>query len=54
MPRILKTRACDADLLEISAYIASDNPIAADALIDTFDEKFQMLAEFPRLGRYRP
>lgn len=54
MPRVVRTKTCDADLFEISAYIAQDNPTAADALIDTFHEKFQMLAEFPGIGRHRP
>jgi toxin ParE1/3/4 len=54
MPRILCTTKCDADLFDLSLYIARDNPSAAEALIDTFHEKFQMLAEFPSVGRQRP
>ena len=54
MSRILRTKTCDADLLEIASYISSDNPAAADALIGTCHEKFLMLADFPSLGRQRP
>jgi len=54
MPRIIRTKTADRDLLEIAAYIARDNPPAADALIDTFHEKFSLLSEFPRLGQERP
>ena len=54
MPRILRTRESDQDLLEIAAYIARDNPRAADALIDKIDQKLQLLAQFAGLGPQRP
>jgi toxin ParE1/3/4 len=53
MPRIVRTPRCDRDLFEIAVYIGRDNPAAADNLIDTIDEKFSLLAQFPRLGRDR-
>jgi toxin ParE1/3/4 len=54
MPRIARTKACDADLFDISVYIARDNAASADALINTFHAKFQLLADFPSMGRRRP
>jgi toxin ParE1/3/4 len=54
MPRILRTRSCDADLFDIAVRIAEHNPPAADALIDVFHRKFGLLAEFPSMGRQRP
>lgn len=54
MPRILRTSSCDADLFDIAVHIAEDNPTAADALIDVFDRKFLLLAEFPTMRRQRP
>jgi len=50
MPRILRTRSCDADLFDIAAHIGEDNPRAADALIDIFNRKFLLRAEFPTMG----
>lgn len=41
-----------ADLLEIVAYIAADNPAAAQALKNSIEEKVDALAEHPKL--YRP
>jgi len=40
----------DEDIEEIWLYIARDNPSAADALIDVFHEKFQLLAHRPQIG----
>jgi toxin ParE1/3/4 len=54
VPRIFRTQESDQDLLEIAAYIARDNPRAADALIDKIDQKLQLLAQFPGLGPERP
>lgn len=41
-----------ADLLEIVAYIAADNPSAAQELKDNIEAKVKNLAEYPKL--YRP
>ncbi|MDR3474135.1 MAG: type II toxin-antitoxin system RelE/ParE family toxin [Devosia sp.] len=41
------------DLYEIWAYVASDNPSAADKLIARFTETFKALAVNPMLGRSR-
>jgi len=42
-----------ADLDDIWAYVAQDKPSAADKLIDTFHEKFRLLARNPLLGQLR-
>ena len=42
-----------ADLDEIWEYVAADNPPAADRLVDTFLDKFLLLAKRPLLGELR-
>ncbi len=39
------------DLKEIWSYIAEYNSTSADRVLRTFKEKFQMLAENPKLGK---
>lgn len=46
-------RAAD-DLVEIWNYIAKDNPVAADRLLDRIDQLCQTLMEYPYMGRERP
>jgi toxin ParE1/3/4 len=53
MPRVLKTHEAELDLIEIATYIEADNAAAADRLLDTFEQKFRLLSEFPGLGRSR-
>ena len=53
MARVLKTPAAEQDLVEIGAYIEADNPAAADRLLDRFEREFNLLADFPGLGRQR-
>jgi plasmid stabilization system protein ParE len=43
-----------ADLQEIWAYIASDNPVAADELEADIYRACELLAKNPRLGHKRP
>lgn len=54
MPVVRRTARADEDLIDIWLYIASDNPQAADGLLDDFESKFLLLAEQPRLGPARP
>jgi toxin ParE1/3/4 len=54
MPRIVRTPEAAADLWEIALYIARDNEDAAYRLIDTIDEKLEMLAQHPGGGQARP
>jgi toxin ParE1/3/4 len=41
------------DLDEIIDFIASDDPVAANRLIDSIEAKCQALAEMPGMGRGR-
>lgn len=53
MANIFKSPTALDDLAEIWRYVASDNPIAADRLIDQFDAKLSLLADVPGIGRLR-
>ena len=45
----------EQDLEEIWSYVAEDASFeTADRLIDAIVERFQLLAEQPRMGRLRP
>jgi toxin ParE1/3/4 len=53
MPTIrLRPRAQD-DLIEIWTYIAEDDETQADALLGSIDQKLQLLAKRPLIGRER-
>jgi toxin ParE1/3/4 len=54
MSRIVLSPRAKEDLIEIWTYIATDNPVAADRMLDVIDEKLAMLAANPRLGPARP
>ncbi|MFN6558278.1 MAG: type II toxin-antitoxin system RelE/ParE family toxin [Nostoc sp. ChiSLP01] len=54
MGRFIRTAKAEEDLIEIWIYIAADNPIAADRLLDQIDTKCQRLADNPELGQARP
>lgn len=54
MPTVLRTRQAHLDLVEIAFRIAENNPQAADRWLDIIDEKCQLLASMPELGRKRP
>jgi len=49
-----KTSQAEEDPTDIWLYIAQDNPDAADNLLDSFEEKGQLLAENPELGQASP
>ena len=53
MTKILKRPLALEDLDNIWFYIARDNPVEADNLIDIFDEKLQLIAEYPEIGPAR-
>jgi plasmid stabilization system protein ParE len=42
------------DIDEIRAYIADENPDAADRLVNELFERIRLLAEFPNQGFRRP
>jgi toxin ParE1/3/4 len=45
----------EQDLEEIWSYVAEDaSPTTADRLIDAIVDRFELLAEQPRMGRLRP
>jgi toxin ParE1/3/4 len=41
------------DLLDIYAYIYLDNKVYAEQFLDRFDEKIQLIREFPEIGLKR-
>ena len=41
------------DMRDIWCYIAQDNPTAADKMLDSFDDAFEMLRSLPDSGRIR-
>jgi toxin ParE1/3/4 len=51
--KIVVSQKADADLLRIFAYVFKLNPVAADALIQDINRKFEQLGHFPFLGRER-
>lgn len=54
MSSIVLDEAAREDLIEIWAYIARDNPQAADRLLDRIWDGFQVIARFPHGGTARP
>ena len=52
-PRLRRTAQAEQDLIDIWAYIAGDNPAAADRLLNLLDEKSQALAHNPQIGMAR-
>lgn len=51
---IQRTAQAEEDLIEIWIYIAQDNPVAADRVLDDIEERFHALADNPLMGRLRP
>jgi plasmid stabilization system protein ParE len=47
MARVVRASPAKADAKEIWAYIAQDNPDAADRLLDRFDKLFRLLETKP-------
>lgn len=43
-----------ADLAEVSAYIAEDNPAAAQAWVNRLKSRVERASDFPRAGRRVP
>jgi toxin ParE1/3/4 len=52
-PRLRRTAQAEEDLIDIWNYVARDNPAAADRLLDVLDEKSQVHAHNPQIGRAR-
>ena len=53
MAEVRRTEDAEADLTGIWAYIAADNPSAADRTILALFEAEDRLAQFPEIGRSR-
>jgi len=54
MARVLYTRSAETDLLEAWLFIAEEDPIAADRVLDTIDGEANTLSLQPLMGRARP
>lgn len=53
MARATRRPLAEADIFEIWDYIADDSMEAADRWVDQLDEKFQLIATQPMMGRAR-
>jgi len=53
MPVIRRMAQAEEDLIEIWIYIAQDNPVAADELLEEIERKCSLLADNPYLGPAR-
>ena len=51
MAEIIRAPLAKADIIEIWAYIADDNSVAADRLIARFDDVFRRLLAQPLIGK---
>lgn len=54
MPSFSRTHQAEEDLIDIWRFIAEDDPLAADRLLDRIDNACSHLAENPQLGPARP
>jgi len=54
MSRIRITPLAEQDLVEIWYFIAQDDPVAADRLLDLLEEKYKLLADNPHMALARP
>ncbi len=52
--KIIWLPSAEEDLQEITAYIAADNPAAANRLFDRIVERVELLSLHPRSGRIVP
>lgn len=50
MPQSLRASRAEQDLAEIVSAIALDNRIAAEVMVDRFNEAFRRLADHPLIG----
>lgn len=50
MPRIVRTRQADEDLIAIWLGIAPDNIVAADRILDAIEGRWHQLALYPYSG----
>ncbi len=50
MATVLRRPRAEDDLIEIWTYIARDNPVAADSVLDAVETTIGMLLEMPEAG----
>jgi len=50
---VVFSELAEADLTDIWVFVAQDNAVAADRLLDQLHEKCQFLAATPKAGRRR-
>jgi toxin ParE1/3/4 len=51
---LIKAPKAEADLIDIWLYVAEDQPVNADRLLDRLNETAMLLAETPDMGVVRP
>ena len=54
MLRLVKAPRAEADLIDIWLYVAEDQPINADRLLDRLNDAALLIAETPLMGVDRP
>lgn len=47
---IVRTGRADEDLIDIWVSIATDNPVAADRMLDAIERRWELLAQYPYSG----
>jgi toxin ParE1/3/4 len=53
LAKVLWSDLAESDLVEIWFFIAKDSPDAADRFLDLLDQKCELLAGSPEIGRRR-
>jgi toxin ParE1/3/4 len=53
MPRIDRSPEAQADIDQIVDYIARDSEVASHRWLDSLNKEFDLLSQFPRMGRQR-
>lgn len=54
MPTCLRTRLAEEDLIELWLHVATENPHAADRLLDRIEALCELLSHYPAMGAGRP
>lgn len=52
--RVKRTPRAEQDLEDIWFFVAQDNPVAADRLLDRIEQSTKLLADNPHIGPARP
>ncbi|MFP5468253.1 MAG: type II toxin-antitoxin system RelE/ParE family toxin [Alphaproteobacteria bacterium] len=53
MSRVRKTVRAESDIEDLWLYIATDNPQAADRILDDIEAQCRLIATQPNMGRLR-